>query len=186
MTWGGFAQTFLAEQNGVHAKVGCASSANPCHQAHMWSPLTPWAPVAFKYRETGVYVMTANVGFNADVTNGASFGPSDFFSVIVCPQGGLPTAATYVVLKPWDMTNTNAAPSGSNFSVSGTAMGIVHSGVWYQFAVWMDNLSGATSCPADIALPRRYDCGESQSCGCANTKRNNGNLKTKPQQERDM
>jgi hypothetical protein len=90
--------------------------------------------------------MTRHAGLNVDTTNasGASFGPSDYFSVIVCSQGGLPTAAIDVVLKPLNMPNTSAMLSGQDFAGHGHE----HPS---QFAVGVGNLSGTTSCPQGVA-----------------------------------
>jgi hypothetical protein len=52
-------------------------------------------------------------------------------------------------MKPWDMAGTSATPSGQDYTVSGTAMGVleVQAGMWYQFVVFVNNYSGTVACP---------------------------------------
>jgi hypothetical protein len=114
-------------------------------------PFDPTGSSAFYVPRTGVYALSANIGFNVDAVNGASFGPSDYFSVVVCPLGGAPTALIDVIMKPWNMPSTSATPYGQDFGQSGMALGVLQAGVPYQFAVWVDNFSGTTACPAGVA-----------------------------------
>jgi len=54
-------------------------------------------------------------------------------------------------MKLWNMPSTSATPSGQDFGQSGMALGILQAGAPYQFAVWVDNFSGTTACPAGVA-----------------------------------
>jgi len=58
-------------------------------------------------------------------------------------------------MKPWNMPSTSASPFGQDFGQSDMVLGVIHwqatSRIPYQFAVWEDNFSGTTACPAGIA-----------------------------------
>jgi hypothetical protein len=107
-------------------------------------PFDPTSASNFQVPRTGVYALSANVGFNVDAVNGATIGPSDYFAVEVVMAGGPPTAAITVAMKPWNMAGTSATPSGQDYGVSGTAMGVLQAGVWYQFVVYV---SGSITSP---------------------------------------
>jgi len=114
-------------------------------------PFDPTGGSNFQVPRTGIYLLCANMGFNVDAGNGATFGPSDSFSIAVCEASGPPTAEIVVSLKPWNMPGTSAMPSGQDYTLTGTDMAVLNVGVWYQFAAYVNNISGTAACPAIAA-----------------------------------
>jgi hypothetical protein len=54
-------------------------------------------------------------------------------------------------MKPWNMAGKSASSSGQDYTVSGTAMGVLQAGMWYQFVVYVNNYSGNVTCPGIAA-----------------------------------
>jgi len=69
-------------------KRGLYQLNQPVSAGSYMEPFDPTGASNFQVPMTGVYALSANLGFNVDPINGVTIGPSDFFEVVFALRAG--------------------------------------------------------------------------------------------------
>jgi len=103
----------------------------------------------FTVTTTGLYLFNATMGFNCDVTTGATVGASDSYNMAIIPASGPAVALGNASLKPYTMPDTNSG--GFDYGLNNMAYAYLTAGVTYKANISVYNVSGTLSCPGGIA-----------------------------------
>lgn len=103
----------------------------------------------FTVPTTGIYLFNATMGFNCDVSTGATAGASDSYNMAIIPATGPPTALGNANLKPYTMPDTSNG--GFDYGLNAMSYAFLTAGTTYKANMATYNVSGTLACPGGIA-----------------------------------